>query len=842
MRVFLLAYSAGIILVGFLPVLQLVYAMLALLIAVVCVVLLIRSSGSRSRLQWLAITNLTSTAVVALVALAALATGALWHLHWAAGLLDKRLPTELEGADLPVQGYVASLPDNKSELSRFVFITNSNDSILPGRKLLLTAYDEQIVRGGQCLSLTARLRRPHGTANPGTLDYEAWLARNQIHGIGYLVGEPVPANTCASVHPAIALTRLRQQLASMFQRSVAELDNPGLVMALVLGTQSAVTPEQWDTFNATGTTHLFVVSGLHVGLVAGFVFVLLRLLWTLSPWLSHRLPAQQAAALGGLLAAFGYGAISGFGLPAQRALIMLACVLASHLGGVSLAASLRLLVAAALVLSINPLSATGAGFWLSFIAVAALLSQTWGQARGEARSQTRGDASTNPARSVWHPLQIAQNLLLPQWRIAVALAVPLLFWTQSMSLLAPLVNLLAIPLMGLLVLPLSLLALCLAAWAPWVSTVLLTLADWCLGMLLQGLTVVYSHSALSFLQLNEFLSPLSFIYATVVALLLLAPRYLFSRLLVPLLALLLLLPVVMPKDKAELPAGVTLELHVLDVGQGTAVIVRSADKWLVYDAGPALLSGFNTGSAIVVPVLRQLGAQRLDALIISHDDTDHSGGTSELLRVIPADKVYSGDDLPFLNTAAMPCHTAQQWRWGEITFRFLHPPSKNHDYGEGNHEGSNEGSGEGSGENSSEGSGESKNYIGNDRSCVLQISAADFSVLLPGDISTQVERELVIRYREQLATTVLLTPHHGSTTSSGMTFLKWVAPSHTIHSAGYRNRFGHPSPEVTARYQTLNTSQYLTHATGRLRIRFRPGQPPEVQRYRDSYRRYWHSR
>jgi len=775
-RAGMLAYCVGIILAIRMPLPVLtpfsVYFLL-LLVAVVAFILT-RCAGRYRHL---------------LIVVIGLLLGTAWHMWWAIQLMSQRLPPHLEGIDLQVSGQIISLPQQRGPGQPFQFRVNGLDSVLPGRRLLLQYYGAERMYGGQHWRFTVRLKQPHGMSNPGGFDFEAWLARNRMHATGYVVDAPAPVLVQQS---GLSLTAAREMLRRRLLNLISDSPVRGLVLALKLGDQGEIDDSQWQRFTDSGTNHLFVVSGLHIGMLAGLGYAVSLLLFRMLI-VPQRWPAQKCAAVAALLIAGLYSLLAGWGLAAQRAMIMLAAFMLGYCFAIRVPMAWRFIVALALVLTLNPLAATGAGFWLSFCAVAVLV------ASGKAKP---AQSDLSPTHN--NALDLVQNYAAPQWRIFLGLALPLLIWNGQVSGLAPLVNLLAIPVVGFLIVPLCLSGMVLtwinvsaAGFVLRGATALLEFAYYCLERL-----VMFS-SDVAIVSLPP-PAPLVLICAVLAISLLLLPLRLFPSWVKGILLLPLLWP--MRQHSAAL-----LELHVVDVGQGLAVLVRHHNYTLLYDTGASYPSGLSMLEASVMPLLRQLRITTIDTLVISHGDNDHAGGVPDLLANYPVQQIFTGDYLDSIkedSATQQLCEEVIDWHIANLHFRFLHP---------------------------SDGS-----YIGNDRSCVLQIRGQGFNVLLPGDISRAVERKLVPQYGETLQSDVMISPHHGSNTSSGYPWIKTVAPVITVHSAGYRNAFNHPAPVVQSRYANLGIEQLSTFDTGHILLRFYDGQVPDVVVHRDRYRRYWH--
>jgi competence protein ComEC len=643
------------------------------------------------------------------------------------------------------------------------------------------------VRGGDCIQVVARLYRPHGNVNPGGFDYEAWLLERGIRAGGSLVGLPAADTACGGAWRA-GLDRGREAIRSHLREALGERPYAGVVRALAVGDQDAIPATQWTVFRQTGVTHLMSISGLHITLFSSLVYALAQALWRRVPGLALRLPARKAGALLGFAAAAAYTVLSGFGLPAQRTLYMLAG--AALMALLDRGGSPSRLLAAALagVVLLDPWAAFAPGFWLSFGAVAALLWAGSGRLR---------------------PPPVWREWVAAQWAVTLVLTPVLLAWFHEVSLVSPLANAFAIPLISLVAVPLSLLA----AVVPW--EVFAALAHAVIAAVMAGLEWLARLPQPVFHAATPSLPAL--LLALLGAAVLLLPRGVPARW----LGAFLLLPLFFPRLPAPGPGEAWLT--VLDVGQGEALLLRTANHNLLLDAGPRYLTGEDAGGRIVAPTLWHLGINRLDGLILTHDDLDHSGGVASLLAshrpgwfltslagVPRASLGEVGQSLMAARPDARPCAAGQAWTWDGVRFSMLHPPV--HHYAQ-------------------------TGYSDNERGCVVRVEAAGGSALLSADIERLSEMNLLER-RQPLAAAVLIAPHHGSHTSSTPDFLQAVAAKTIVIPVGHRNRYGHPHPEVLARYRALRVPVWRTDRDGAVTLRLeRSG--VVVERARAAEKRYW---
>ncbi len=693
------------------------------------------------------------------------------------------LPAEMEGQTLEVRGSIQALPERLAH-DRLRLRFRLESWRRQGRwepvslSLRLVWYrDAPPMRAGERWQLWVRLKRPHGLANPVGFDYERWLFAQGIRATGYV--RPAASNRRLRAARAPPWRSLRGLAADALGRLAVASGPLALLRALALGDRSAMSTHQWRVLQATGTSHLLAISGLHIGWVAGLVFVLMQRLWR---WLggARWIAAPRAAAVSALTAALAYALLSGFQVPAQRAALMSALwMLAIVISGV--AQPWRVFALALwTVLLTRPLAVLSAGFWLSFTAVAVLLFLSLGW-RGR--------------RSRW------RQALRLQLGLLVALTPLVWVWFGQVSLLAPVANLIAVPWVGFLLVPPLLLGLLVLPLAPALAQLPLSLAAWSL----QGLWAVLETLAAS----GDLMWPAPAVAPGTLGLLVLATGLATAAVATGLRALspLLILPL-LSAPAAPRPAPGDLWLTLLDVGQGLAVVMETHAHVLVYDAGPAFAGGFDSGREIVAPFLRHRGRRQLDLLVISHSDNDHSGGARALIGKFPGAGIHAGQPGKIDWAAAQDCHRQPGWKWDGVSFEYLRAAPVSSD--------------------------------DNAFSCVLKVSAADGrAALLPGDIGLATELALVGCCRGGLAADILIAPHHGSKRSSTEPFVAAVEPAWVLFATGYRNRFGFPHAEVLARYARAGSRGINSATRGAISVRIEAGGPLHVQGWRRARPRLW---
>lgn len=706
----------------------------------------------------------------------ALAVGLSWACLVAGMRMEARLPESLSGTAMDLVGCVDGLPRRDADALRFdLRVDDSAFPPLRGQRVRLAWHGPAPpVAAGSRWSLRARLKRARGHANPGGDDLER---RHLAAGI-VATGTVVAAGTARQRAPAGGVDAWRERLARRIDAAVPGA-GAALVRALAIGDTRGLGDADWDRLRSTGLTHLVAISGFHVGLVAGFGALCARCAWWLAPALGRRLPRPQAAAVAAVLAAAAYTVLAGLALPTVRTLLMIAAIALARLFRRLPAAADAFALALVLMLLADPLSVLSPGFWLSFLGVGWLL---WCLPGGEGAQPLRG-------------------LVRAQGVAAVGL-LPLTGWLfGQVSLAGPVANLVAVPVVSLVAVPLCLLGAGLESLAGGAGGVAWRMAAAVLDPGWRALGVLEAWPLAQAWLPETGLGAL--LLAALGAFWLLLPRGLPGKS----LALALFLPLLWPAAQGPPPGAVDIE--VLDVGQGSAVLVRTRGHALLYDVGPAGPHAPDLGESVVVPALRARGIRRLDAIMLSHDDGDHAGGLGAVLAAHPGTRVLGPEG--WARPGMGLCRAGQRWTWDGVAFEVLHPPPL-------------------------------FPYLGNDSSCVLRIAAGGGAALLTGDIGRHVEAGLVRVHGEGLRARLLVAPHHGSGGASGAAFLAAVAPETVVFSAGWRNRFGHPAADVLARYRDAGAERLLTAATGALRFRLDGAGLRLLEARRRDRPRYWRDR
>jgi len=786
----LTGFAAGTMLVQFMGVLPSTGALAVLAIALALTARFWARRPLASAIAWL----------VAMM----LAGGALATLSGSLRLDDQLLPA-VEGMDIEATGVVAALPSLSAAGTRFEFDVEQVRPAglhVPSRiSLSWFARDaaestaaEARVHAGERWRFTVRLKRPHGTLNFAGFDSEAWLFERNLRAVGYVRESPDNERVDTFVmRPTTLVERARERLRTRIRVVLDGKPYAGVIVALTIGDQQSVPNSQWKVFSRTGISHLISISGLHITVFASVVGAIVLWMARYCTSLTSRVSARRLAVLFGTLAAAIYTLLAGAEVPAQRTLVMLAVAAAglwiARPGG----AAIVWLWALGVVLLIDPWASVAAGFWLSFGAVGLLLYAGTHRMRPRILKGIRQRAR-EALREATHA----------QWIVTLGLVPLSLALFQQTSLVAPLANAIAIPVVTFGVVSLALTGILLPfdflfVGAHAVFAMLMRYLEW----LAQWPDAAWQQHA-----------PLAWtiIAGTAGALWLLAPRGAPGRV----LGALWLLPMFVVTPIA--PEAGHFRLTVLDVGQGLSAVVQTHSHALLFDTGPRYGEAADAGSRIVAPNLRAMGVQRLDMMVISHADSDHSGGALSVLDVVPVAKLASSLPQTHLIVEriglanASRCVTGQRWQWDGVRFSVLWPRAG--DYGD-------------------------PRVKTNDLSCVVRVDGDHGSALLTGDIEAR-DEQAMLAAGVDLHADVIVVPHHGSRTSSTGAFVEAVHAQVAAFTPGYRNRFGHPRPEVVARYRDDGAAIVRSDADGGVELELDGTSPPTLRTARVERKRYWH--
>ena len=707
--------------------------------------------------------------------------GFLWALLRTAPVMLAALPAELAGRDVLLRGEVVGLPEKKAGRVRFIFradrVANSGVNWRGGRVRVNWYGAAPNLAAGERWRLNLRLVPPRGFANPGGFDYSKWLFSKGIRATGYVRSSP--DNRRISHSSPFGVTATRLAIANRLDQILELETQGGIIRALAVGDRGGLGPNHWRVLRNTGTAHLMAISGLHIGLVAGFGFFAARRVWHLSAGVFPGTPAVIPGAIVGFGLACIYAGLAGFTVPTQRALVMVGVVMAALLLRRRVSPSTALALALGVVIILDPASLLSVGFWLSFSAVAVILGGFQGHFGGY---------------SAWRRMGQVQLL------VTVGLFPLMWLFFQQQAGVAPLANLVAVPWMGLVVVPLGLVGSALLFPFPVLGKVLVVAAAYATSLLWPFLQWLSDQPLLLTAPISP--GPLAVLAALVGVAVLLAPRGIPHRW----LGIFWMLPLLFGSPPR--PALGSFEFTLLDVGQGLAAVIRTRNHSLVYDTGPRYRFGFDAGQAVIAPYLRSVGVRTVSRVLISHGDNDHAGGLAGLAGSIPIQQLFGPVSLP--EQKALPCHKGLHWDWDGVHFEALSPETGGP-------------------------------YAGNNGSCLLRISGAGGSVLLTGDLEAEEERRLVATAVAGLQADVIQVPHHGSDTSSTEEFIHAVSPRVALISAGFRNRFGFPHSVVLARYRRTGARTFNTANSGALTVTLAPESGISVPtEFRLQQRRLWH--
>lgn len=737
-----------------------------------------------------------------------------WQGYW-------QLPKQYYQQTVIVEGEVSSLVD-RNEQSRFTLDVESlnNEPIgIAGFNIRLSWYEpEWLIQQGDTVRFAVKLKPPHGLANEHGFLYQQWLFANNVKATGYVRKD--------SKNVILERGRsLRQRLLNQIQAN--QLPYGKWLLALTLGYRGGLEPEDWTVLQNTGTAHLIAVSGLHLGLVAGFLYGVL----SMCAWPLQRVIAQYQinyhvfCIVTCLIGSLGYAYLSGMALPTVRSWLMLLVIFALLYFRVHWSLTRKVLVCLAICIVVFPLSLYSLSLWLSFSAMFTLCFLFW-----------RWPVIASYKEPYTYSLAERSKLIfIFTLRMQAMLALFMLPIVASqmniLSLSAPVVNVFAVPYVSFLLLPASLLAVLFESLLTLVSPgserlqevteKLFHIANFLAHWLVSVLYTV-SNNELNFGGNHSFSLSASipsfpiFVWFLLLlaSLMLFVPKLPFSKYWIGLL----LIPLV-SFGRANQNEW---ELSVLDVGQGLSVMVTRNNAVLLYDTGAAYPGGFNMADAAILPMLKGKGISKIEQLVISHWDMDHSGSYSKLRQVIPIEQLITPDN--------QRCQAGQNWMWQGLTITPLWPPNPEalQEFFDTQ---------------------ELDELPDNNQSCVLKISDSHSSVLLTGDIELKVEDAMLQLYRdtpEMLRAGTLIAPHHGSRSSSSRNFIEAVKPDYVVFSSGFMNRWKMPHQDVVERYEDYGAKLFNTADTGMVRFRFdqtalESESRVEIETVRQDIRKFWYS-
>ncbi len=762
--------------------------------------------------------------------------GFAWNARYAENRLNNILAIELEGKELTLQGRVAALPQSNSSGAKFAFEV---DDIISGKEVL-KKFPKRIylswqpawrnpqaipeVIPGQRWHFKAKLKRPYGSLNPYTFDFERWSfhqdfgASGSVRSAKLLLDKDI-ALTEIELRMELARWHLRKKIQSMLPDNARYA---GVLIALVMGDQNAIHQDDWQVFNATGIGHLISISGLHVTMLAGVGASFAAFIWRRRT-LPLIAPVSKVAAASGFLTAFIYAWLAGFQIPAQRTMYMVGVVAFALWTGRNPRSFDIWWWALAFVLLIDPMAPYTPGFWLSFGAVAAIL-YAMGDSSGLLGVPTGKELEVHWKHRIFRALREACRV---QAVVTLALLPFTLYWFYQVSMASPLANAVAIPLVSYVVTPLAIAG---ALLPEFIGRWLLLPAHASMEYLAIALEWMASWNwAVIWSRQPEWwalvLSGCGMIYA-------IRPGDIVDSWRSRLLGITLSIPLFVSPTawitQSHIAHG-EFKATILDIGQGTAVLIETANRRLLYDTGPIQGKKDDAGQRIILPYLRGRGIHHVDRMVISHSDSDHIGGAATLLKSIRFNLMMGSlpNTNPLLHNLqarkipSLPCRFGQHWVWDGVEFMIWHPDEETVF---------------------------ADQYPGkpNEMSCVLEVRNHQSSLWLTGDVERQGEAEITERLDKKMLQAIgareliFMAPHHGSKTSSSLELLKRLEPNQAFAQNGYRNRYGHPHPDVTARYEALEIPFYQTPQTGAQIWLFKNNAKSSAQFWRGDVRRMWH--
>lgn len=660
-----------------------------------------------------------------------------------------------------IQGTIDLPPQKKFKGNRFQFHTTELNHQKINTHFLISWYQHAPnIKIGDRWELLVKLKPPVGMHNPMGFDYEKYLLSRGITATGYVVSKS-SRNKWLSHSSFYFLQSLRQNIQTHIGNAINDPSLAAFISAICVGLRDGLTELDWRVFQNTGTNHLVAIAGLHIGFVFASIYFLVNFCWRYFPRLLSFIPAQRIAELTALAVSIGYAALSGFAVPALRAILMLIFLIMGKIATPSFSPFKRLIFAGCIILILEPESMVDASFWLSFSMMIILIMVMSGR------------LGTTTHLKNWGRMQLA---------VLIGIVPFSFYFFQTISLVGFFTNAIAIPWIGFLILPIalisSLLLIChfylVSHYLFWVASKLLC-PLWKFLVLTSTLSFATWHHGLC----NIWILLLGFVGVFF----LLLPKG-FPKKYVGCFGLLPLF-FYHPSN----PKFGSYWITVIDVGQGLSVLVQTAHHVLLYDAGPHIPGGFDVGESVVAPYLRTEGITHINRLEISHGDNDHSGGANAIVKNFKVSSIYSSAPKIISHFHAVFCHEGQNWIWDGVIFKTLNPT-------------------------------QNSVYEDNNSSCVIQMVGKAGKTLLTGDIQKSTEGLLIKKYGSELQSDLLISPHHGSRTSSSLLFLQAVSPHIAVISAGKYNRYHLPAKSVILRYQQQHIKTYITADRGGIKIKF----------------------
>lgn len=776
-----------------LPNATLVYsvALLIILLTSLCCI-----AASQIKISKVPITKLLRASIWVLKVASIAAMAFSWAVYQAQAHQANILPYALEKQPLTVIGYIDSFPQVKPGVPgvvafKFVVQDSENLDTLNLGTIKLTWQTNLKLELGQRWQFIVRLKRPRGLANPGSFDVEKQSFQQRITAIGYVYSKHAADaqlidDSSINVSSGKISHAIRKWLHAKIITALGEKEFVGTILALTLGMQQAISPQHWQVWQQTGVAHLLAISGLHIGFLAGLTYKITTWLWRRMPMAWLKLPVPQVGAIAALMAAYSYTFLAGFSVSAQRALVMVAVAMLAILYKRKITAVIGFAWALILVLVLDPLAVLSAAFWLSFVAVAILLYTFSGRKK----------------------LTGILQWLKPHLVLALGVLPLGINYFGNIVLIAPLANLILVPYVSFLVVPLALLGIVFTPLFTALAQQCWIMAEWLLAGIWPWLIKLQAVPAAKL----SVSSPAywQLVLASIGIAWLLAPHGFPGKI----FGCYAILPLLIVNSSNAVDQDV-IKITMLDVGQGLSIVLETKHHVLLYDTGPKFSGTANAGDRVIWPYLRSQGIYKIDKIIVSHADLDHAGGLISLMQHIMPPQILtpSPDALkidPEIGVNIQACRAGQHWEWDGVKFEMLHPVSP-------------------------------LLKKRNDHSCVLRVSSKLHSILFTGDISGLAEQQLLANYAAKLPAEILMIPHHGSASSSADEFVAQVGPRYALVSVGYLNRYGHPKPQVVEKYAAHGSVVLDTASLGAISLKLNDkNKNIKANCYRIEQHKFWH--
>lgn len=678
------------------------------------------------------------------------------------------LPDALDGQRIWVQGEIISIPQVSHHKTTFLFHVDHlvNDKAnFNSRTIFLSEYqnsnnnttinNKMSLSEGQIWQFLVYLKKPHVNQNQGQFLPWSWYYENNIVATGYIVLNN--KNNLMGYNSVNFFERIRQTINNDLDLLLKDNPYKGFIKALIIGVKSDISEQQWQVLSITGTNHLMAVAGLHLGFLYESVFLLTTYIAKRLPELFYFFPYKFFAIFFAMAASFIYAKLSGFLLPAQRAFLMIFFFSVAQLSLRPTRKFSALLFSFILILIVEPLSIYTKSFWMSFLSVLLI----------------------NFAVLFYENRSYIFKLYVVQLILTLGLLPLALIFFNHVSIGSILANIIAIPWLGFIIIPLIFLLFMALQFSYLFSHLLLKIIVFQFDCLWKLLFFLSKIKYLLFVSSYPHIYPI--IYYEIGLIILLIPIKKLFRI----FGFFCLLPILF--FSYPRPHYGQFYFYLLDVGQGLASVIETKTHTIIYDTGPRSID-FDSGTRIIQPFLLSQGIKKIDLMMVSHGDNDHSGGATSLLENFQIDSILSSVPAFFSfspNTSIQKCQTGQFWQWDGIKFEVLYPDQQSP-------------------------------FTGNNNSCVMRVCVQQNCVLLTGDIESPAEYRLLDESSTLLNAQLLVAPHHGSITSSTPQLIEAVQPHFVLFPVGYDNRFNFPSAEILSRYQNINATIIRTDQNGEI--------------------------